>query len=98
MSENAATVELMDHVRLATKRRAASPERFTWSRRTGFVRLKATRAMLSMRAEMMNFCSNVLNKLWDVSAELKGGNVFGCVDWARSIITRPKSDWRLESW
>ena len=50
-----------------------------------------------MRGETMNLCSNVLNRLCDVSADWNGGSVFGCVDWERSMMTRPKSDWLFES-
>src|ERR1700674_349478 len=92
MSENAAVVELRDHVLLGTKRSALSPGRLTWSTRSGFVRLKAMRATLSVRGEMMNLCSSVLNRLRDVSPVLNGGKVFGWVESALSTMTRPNSE------
>src|SRR5947208_6882164 len=92
MSENAATVELSDHVRVGTKRRPASPVKFTLSMRSGFVRLKAMRATLRTRGEMMYLCSTVLNKFSEVRPVLNGGNVFGWVEFALSIMTRPNSD------
>src|SRR5262249_21090494 len=92
ISENAATVELIDHVRVGTNRSALSPEMFTWSRRSGFVRLNAMRATLRIRGEMMNLCSTVLNKFKDVSPVLKPGNVFGWVESALSVMIRPNSE------